>query len=65
MNLKIDKRLRNDLNEIAENEFCPVETIIKRGLKIFIDYYEHKDISEYLKATIPTFSKGCELCDNN
>ena len=69
MNLKIDKRLRNDLNEIAENEFCPVETIIKRGLKIFIDYYEHKDISEYLKANkadvvIDDYKKELDMTDN-
>lgn len=69
MKLKIDKKIQRDLNEIAENEFCPVETIIKRGLKIFIDYYAHKDISEYLKSNkvdvvIENYKKELDMTDN-
>ena len=69
MKLKIDKKLQEQLKEIAEMEFCPVETIIKRGLKVFIDYHDHKDISEYLKANkaeevIKDYKKELDMTDN-
>lgn len=69
MALRIDRKLQRDLNEIAENEFCPAETIIKRGLKVFIDYHDHKDISEYLKANkaeevIKDYKKELDMTDN-
>ena len=49
--------------------FCPVETIITRGLKVFIDYQEHKAISEYLKANkaeegIKDYKKELDMTDN-
>lgn len=69
MKLKIDKEMKRTLDNIAEMEFCPVETIIKRGLKIFIDYQEHKDISEYLRANkaevvIEDYKKELNMTDS-
>ncbi len=48
--LKIDKNLKKDLEQIAEDEFSTPEGVLRRGLIVYMKYLKRIDISNALKC---------------
>lgn len=58
MNLKIDKQLLNDLNDIADMEYSTPEGILIRGLIIYVKYAQRIDLTGSFKG-----KKGIEAAE--